>query len=114
METFEDFGEILLVFLDSSDTFLRVLPVLSDMPSSLSMSVVRIIIMLVVCKRIMISHKTHIVWNMHLLGKILDVKAKIYYRLFEILSIIKSDKERPRNLVNMTSRKPHLLLNLNV
>jgi hypothetical protein len=91
METFEDFGEILLVFLDSSDTFLRVLPVLSDMPSSLGMSVVRIIIMLVVCKRIMISHETHIVWNMHLLSKILDVKAKIYYSLFKILSIIKSD-----------------------
>ena len=91
METFKDFREILLVFLDSSDTFLRVLPVLSDMPSSLGMSVVGIIIMLVVCKRIMISHETHIIRNVHLLGKILDVKAKIYYSFFEILPIIKSD-----------------------
>jgi hypothetical protein len=69
---------------------------------------------LIVCKVVLISHKSHVVRNVLFLHEVLNVKSEIHHSLLKLISVIVGNQEASRDLVDNSSWKSKLLLDLGV
>ena len=103
-----------MVFFYGLEAFLRILPVLADMSRSPSMLIVIIIVELIVCKRVLVSHKSNIIRNVLLLDEVFDVETQIYDTLFMSNGVKILHEEAACNFVDHSSRQFQYLFNLSV
>ena len=103
-----------MVFFYGLEAFLRILPVLADMSRSPSMLIVIIIVELIVCKRVLVSHKSNIIRNVLLLDEVFDVETQIYDTLFMSNGVKILHEEAACNFVDHSSRQLQYLFNLSV
>lgn len=89
---FKDITELFQILFDDIKAFLRVLPVLANVPGTSRVLVVLVVIILIVSKVIKISHESHIVRDVHLLHEVFDVQTQIDNLFLELLTIIECDK----------------------
>jgi hypothetical protein len=90
LDAIEDFSESLVILADDVKALLRVLPVLADMVRSSCVLVVMVGIrthVFILIKEVFIDYILDVLWNVHLLSEVLNVKTEIYDLLLEASSV---------------------------
>ena len=76
--------------------------------------VVRIVVELILSQVVQVSHESHIIGDVLLLGEVLDVHTKVNDDLLELDGVSEGHKEAAGDLIDHTSWQLQLLLYLDV